>query len=290
MSKEQPAGSTTTASPGDQILSVSLIDPYRSPDQPHQQAGVRLPQVCTCCLRPTTSQALVRWSQTTKSWSGVNRVHTTRSASLAFYVCDECQAHEKEYLQKRSRLVRLVIALSSMLSAALLFVFSSELDALPTALAFLAGFILLPAMLAFGFIFILDLGIRLPALGRRHASRTKGVIMTGPGSFDFDNLDYGQAFAAANRGGHYQVSAKPHRARFTNKVHGRSMLEGKPMLSILGVGLSLSVAATLALLLLAAMLFAEPFASSQCGPWCGGIGIGLLFLAIFFAGKGEPPE
>lgn len=268
-------------------IEVQLLDPYPSTSPgPEGTRAIHIPQVCTCCLKPTTSRAEVRWGTSSKSTVGVNRVKTIHWARTEFCVCDECQAHEKEYRRKRARLIRLVILLTTLLANALIFHFGYPFLSEPVEkellglFQFLLFFILLPTAIAIIFILLLDLIIRLSPLDPQHASRTKGVIMTSRSSFVFNNPGYGLAFALANKAT-YKTLTSTH----TSKIRSRSLLESGALSTTLFVSIPLSIVATFALSLLIFML--TPASELTPKAWCPVSGILLVFYFILFAGRGE---
>ncbi len=254
-------------------MAVQLWDPYplSYPNLENQPPPMQVPRVCTCCLKPTTSQVEIGWHTSSKNTVGASRIQRTEWARATFFVCEECQMHEKDYLHRRGQFIRWVVFLASLLANAILFFFADPLKPIDQPLGFLFGvsvWILLPTGLALICIVLLSLIIRLPELPPRHASRTKGVAMTWRRSFTFDNVQYGLVFALANKA-------------TEDKARGRSLLEGKPLLTILSVSIPLSIVITFVL----GFLFAMP--AMGLNPWCSRVGIPLLFLFLLFVGSRE---
>jgi hypothetical protein len=284
-SSSAPPIAKTVNAPNQQVVSVQLWDPYPAsyPNLGNMPPPIQVPLVCTCCLKPTTSRVDVRWGASSKSTVGASRVQTVEWARAEFFVCDECQKHEKDFLCRRGRFIRWVIFLASVLATALLFCFTDPSSPVEHQLLDfwvpLLLLILLPVVIAFVSVLLLDRFIRLPPLAPQHASRTKGVVMTGRRSFVFENLQYGLAFALAN----HAVKHEIHSSNRTDKMHGCALLEGKSRAIILFASIPLSIAATLILSLMVGMLLP----GSGLNPWVPRIGIPVFFFYLLVAGSRE---
>lgn len=287
--KEKPSSTVRRGDSDDQTLLVTLTDQHAANTPYAGAAQYQVPLVCTCCLKPTAARVVLEWDEQYENVVGSERILVKRSAGMSIFVCEECQAHERDYLRKRSILIRMTIVLTSLVAMALLYIVSTRFAYLLNPALLVAQVGLAAAVIAVMIIIALSLVLRLPALGPHHASRTRGVVMHGPRRFEFDNLQYGRAFASANSE-RYSVRRKRRTTYFTNKVRGHSMLEGKPFVTIFSIAVPASIAVTLLQSFLIGQL-TDSIPHDQAALWYRGVAFIVVYLMTLFLGqKYAPPN
>lgn len=288
MTAAQPAAKKTVSTQN-QVADVRIEVPYQLSDK----TIYNIPAVCTCCLSPTDNKVTVKWGSSRKYSSGGQRVTESHTATLDFCVCPDCAAHEQEFKIKQSRMIIISILVSAILSTALIYVFNDMIDMLfgGSELLFLLIVIgLVPTIIALPVLATLDIILPQRVLDHRHASRTAGVRMLGPHHFEFDNQAYAQLFSKMNGEGAqftdmigkkhdlpYKSTLLIKNPTFTYKIHGKSLLEGNPLVKILGTTASISAGLTLLFSLALFAMTEPPFAGSPGSYICSGV---LLIVVI----------
>ena len=171
----------------------------------NNRADVVVPQICTCCLKPTNHKRTVSKSSSERYRRGNTMVKSSHYQSLDFFTCPQCIAHEDALGKAQGALFTRMMLYSMLILALLYFMAIPAFYALglyPLMVTFWLNALLtyvISYAVTYGVLHFVEKEVRIKPLPPGHVTYEKSVDFKDWDSFRFKNVKYAQIFYAVNK-------------------------------------------------------------------------------------------
>lgn len=172
---------------------------------PEMKVGVVIPQICTCCMKPTQNRRKLTKSSSRKYRSGNKIIRSSHQSSVDFFTCPECLKHEKALDSASASLFMRAMSISFAVIFLLLVTGSVLLRAFglyPLTTTFLSSAVLtflISITVTYAVLPFVEKTTRIPPIQAGHVSYDTSVHFSDWDAFTFQNVKYAQTFYALNR-------------------------------------------------------------------------------------------